>query len=523
MPAEISETSSPDLRTALAASEAENALLIEESLDRLELAAEDKDWRIASLVLEQEFSRTGLEAIARNCQLMAIASPMIKRGVQLRTGWVWGQGVSIQARAADDKDGAQDVNAVVQTFLDDAGNKRSFTSAEARVQCERTLATEGNWLLAFFPDPLTGHVQVRTLPFGEIVDKYTNPDDRAQDWFFLRQYSETVVEAGTRPGTMRRRSQTRRVFHPALGFRPAQRPDSIDNIPIEWDQPVLHVAVNRPDGWKWGVPDVYAALPWARAYEGFLTDWARLVKALSKFAWKLTGDRGSKVQRVAERARVAAVAGGIPPLTGGSDAGQMAAIGPGVNLEAIPKTGATIDSESGRPLAAMVAAALGLSVVELLADPGVTGARAVAETLDKPEVLEMGMRQEVWRSVIQTVCGYVVEQSALAPQGPLKGAMVTDETGQDRLILAGETEATIEVTFPAIDDLDPKAWVDAIVAAAGTEKLPDVWVVKQLLRVLGEQHVDEVVEEMLDEDGNFVDPGVARAAAAIAAQRKQAA
>lgn len=518
----VTETSQ-DLRTALAASESMNALLIEESLDRLELAAEDKDWRVAGLVLEQEFSRQGLTAITRNCQLMTIASPLIKRGVQIRTGYVWGQGVTVQALATSDDDGSQDVNAVLQDFLDDPGNKRAFTSAEAHVQCERTLATDGNWLLAFFPDPTDGRVQVRTLPFGEVIDKFTNPDDREQDWFFLREYTETVIESGYRPGTLRRRKQTRRVFHPALGYRPTVRPSTIDDIPVEWDQPVLHVAVNRPAGWKWGVPDVYAALPWARAYEGFLTDWARLVKALSKFAWRLTGDRASKAQKAADRARATALPVGVPSIGGASDAGQMVGMGPGVNLEAIPKTGATIDSESGRPLAAIVAAALGLSVVELLADPGVTGARAVAETLDKPEVLEMGMRQELWASVIQTVSSYVIEQAVRAPRGPLQGTVTDDGAGRVRIELAGDVETTVEVTFPPIDDLDPKAWVDAIVAAASTEKLPDVWVVKQLLRVLGEQDVDEVVKDMLDDEGNFIDPGIRRAAAAIADQRKQAA
>lgn len=515
----VAETS--ELRTALAASESMTALLIEESLDRLELAADDKDWRIAGLVLEQEFSRAGLSTITRNCQLMAIASPLIKRGVQIRTGYIWGQGVDIQARGGEKDE--QDVNAVVQSFLDDEGNQRSFTSAEAHVQNERTLATEGNWFLAFFPDPTTGRVQVRTLPFAEIVDKFTNPDDRSRDWFFLREYSETVIEAGTRPGTLRRRMQTRRVFHPALGYRPTAKPKTIDNIPVEWDQPVLHVAVNRPDGWKWGVPDVYAALPWARAYEGFLSDWARLMKALSKFAWRLTGDRGSRVQRAADKIRATVVPTDVPPV-GQSTAGQGFAAGPGVNLEAIPKSGATIDSDSGRPLAAVVAGALGLSVVELLADPGVTGARAVAVTLDKSEVLEMGMRQEVWASVIKTVTGYVIQQAATTPQGPLRGTMKPDALGRERLVLTGDIEPTVEVTFPPLDDLDPKSWVDAIVAAEGTGVLPPEWVVKQLLRVLGERDVDEVLEEMLDDEGNFVDPNIERAAAAIARQRdKQAA
>jgi hypothetical protein len=510
------------LREELTAERSLNALMVEENLDRLELAAEDRDWRVAGMVLEQEFTRTGLSAISRNCQLMAIASPLVKRGVQIRTGYIWGQGITIQGRAGADAD--QDVNAVVQDFLDDPGNKRVLASAAARERCERVLATDGNWFVAFFTDPKTGRVWVRSVPFAEIQDKYTDPNDREQDQFFLREWSETVVENGTLPGTLRRRTQTRRVFHPALGYRPAPRDrvPSINGIPVEWDTPILHVAVNRPDGWKWGVPDVYAALPWARAYEGFLTDWARLVKSLSKFAWRLTGDRASKAQKAADKIRAAGPTYSIDPLSGNSQAGQASVGGPGVMLEAIPKAGATIDADSGRPLAAMVAAALGLTVVELLADPGVTGARAVAETLDKPTILEMGMRQQMWADVTATICQYVVTAAVEAPQGPLKGTVTTDPySGRPVTQLAGDVDATVLVEFPDLNELDPITLVNAIVAADGTGKMPPLETLRMLLVALGVEDIDEVIESVTDEQGNFIDPGIEAAAAAVANQRNQ--
>lgn len=522
MTLQVTETTTPDtdrLRIELAA-EQEHVDLLEEALSDLELAAEDRGWRVAGMELDREFSREGLTAVIRNCSVMAIASPLIKRGLQLRVGYIWGQGIDVAARAGDGAD--QDVNAVIQGFWDDPSNQVALTSPEAQENLERRLGKQGNVIFTFFPDPLTGRVQVRVTPFEEIGDKIANPEDRDETWFFFRTYTATVIEAGYSGGT-RKRTETRRVLHPALGYWPATRPRSIDGLPVLWDQPMLHVSVNRPEGAKWGVPDVYAALPWARAYEGFLTDWARLVKALSKFAWRLTGDKSSKARRAAQQ-----VAAAIPaPAAAGRDAlnpgpvGAVAAGGPGVHLEAIPKSGATVDSGSGRPLASMVAAALGVSVVDLLADPGVTGARAVAETLDKPVVLEMNGRRRLWASVLQTILGYVIDQAIRAPRGPLRGTVVRDpRTGRETITLAGDVERSVVVDWPDLNDLDPLALVEAIVAADGTGKMPPVETARLLMQALGVEDVDELLDEMTDEDGNWIDPEASAGQAAVDAYRR---
>lgn len=482
---------------------AENHIeLLEESYADLALAAEDQGWTRLGADAEREFDRQGLGQIARNCRVMAIASPTIKRGLGLRGGYVWGQGVQVAAR--DD-----DVNEVVQAFWDDPSNRAAFTSSQAQEENERALGTDGNFFLAFFTHPIVGKVQVRSTPFDEITDVITNPEDRDEPWFYLRQYTTTVYERGY-TGLTRSRRETRRVLHPALGYRPAVRPKSIDGVAVEWDVPILHVPVNRLDGWKFGVPDAYAALPWARAYEGFLTDWAKIVKALSKFAWRLTGDKASKVRRAASAA--AAATQHLQPAAG-SGAGQAAAYGPGVSLEAIPKSGATIDSESGKPLAAMVAAALGLPVTMLLADPGVTGARAVAETLDTPTENEFGLRQKLWASVIQTVTSYVIDQAVKARRGPLAGTVTRDEFGREVVTLAGDLERTVEVKFPPLSETDPVKLLGAIVEAEGTragQAMPLV-MARLILQALGVDDIDELLapgSELVDEDGNFRDPDV---------------
>ncbi|WP_193613151.1 hypothetical protein [Nocardioides lijunqiniae] len=509
MTLELTE-SQPDvghLLVELGAEREMNDLLVE-ALSDLELAAEDKGWRVASMELDREFSREGLDSVIRNCSVMAIASPLIKRGLQLRTGYVWGQGVTVAARAGEGAD--QNVNAVVQAFWDDDSNKKALTSPEAQERLERKLGTQGQVIFTFFPDPLTGRVQVRTTPLSEVRDSVSNPDDRDDVWFYFRTYEVFIIEAGYAMGSTRRRKETRRVLHPAIGHWPTSRPRSIDGIPVLWDQPMLHVKVNEPDHGKWGIPDAYAALPWARAYEGFLTDWARLVKALSKFAWRLSGDKSSKARRAAETMRAALPrpsTHGLPDPSGEGGVGQVAASGPGTSLEAIPKSGATIDSGSGRPLAAMVAAGLGVSVVDLLADPGVTGARAVAETLDKPVILEMNGRRGLWGSVLQQILSYVIDQSVKAPRGPLKGSTVRDtRTGKETITLTGDVERTVTVEWPALNELDPVKLVHAIVEADSTGKLPPLETARQLMNALGVKDVDELLDDMTDDDGNWIDP-----------------
>jgi len=480
--------------------EQSNTEFLAESIAQLELALEDADWQRLIVRAQIEFTREGLRTATELSRLMAIANPLLKRGLAIRTAYVWSGGVSISARDAGD-DGEQDLNAVVQDFLDDPLNKVAFTGTEARQSMERFgLGTDGNVFLALWTNPLTGRVQVRQLPWDEIDDKITNPEDKADVWFFLRCWEAQEVNQTTGEIEVRQR----KAYYPALGFRPARRPRSINEIEVVWDAPVRHVKVNVPDGWKFGIGDAYAALPWTRAYKEFLEDWAKVVKALSRFAWQAKTP-GSKAAKVREAVKTPP---STSPRTGAPlDAGATAVTSPNIMLEAISKSGATIDSESGRPIAAMVAAALDVPVTMLLGDPGTVGARATAETLDKPTELTMDLRRDLWKEVHADVLSYVIDQAIKAPRGPLKGTVRRDpETGGEIITLAGGQDRTLDINFQDLSEPDMKSVVDAIVAADGTMKLPPLVIARLLLEALGVSDVDEILEELTDEDGNWVDP-----------------
>jgi len=453
-----------------------------ENLARLQLMYEDSGWESLTAAGRTDFTRDGLARNAELCRVMFVANPLMKRGLGIRASYVFGQGVEINARD-------EDVDAVVQDFLDDEGNLDAVTGAQARAGLENDLGTDGNVFLAHFTNPLTGRVKVRPLPFDEIAEIITEPGDKTTHWFYRRRWVETTLTSTF--GSVQRE---REALYPALKYQPLTKPKQYAGVDVYWEAPVLHVKVNPTGSKVWGVGDGFAALPWCRSYKEFLEDWATLCRALSRIAFRASSSKAkaSQVQRA-----------GLQNLNA-MGAGSSVSLGEGQTLEAVPKTGATLDSESGRPLAAMAAAALGVPVTILLADPGVTGARATAETLDLPTRLEMLGRQEVWAQAYRSSCGYVIEQAVIAPRGPLKGTVVRD--GDRLLVDLGEKDATVEVVWPDLSEIPLDILMSALEKADGMGVLPRVEVLKLVLRALGIRDIDDILDAMTDENGNLIEP-----------------
>lgn len=470
--------------------------LLQESLIDLERSLVDPGWMRLTAQYEREFTPEGLRQMRAICRVFATAHPLIKRALSLRVAYVWSQGVEIAARANGKKRREQDVHAVVSVFLTDPGNERAFTGGAARERLERCLGTDGEFFPTMFTRPTTGEVQVRVVGADEITDIICNPQDRSEPWYYRRVWVQCVLNPDGQTV-----DQPMEQFHPALDYRPKNKPKKFGQIPVVWDAPMMHVKVNDLEGWQRGVPDAYAAVDWARAYKEFLEDWARLVKSLSRFAWRLTA-KGSTRQQA--KTRLAAA----PPrdIHGNpNDVGAAAITPPDQIFEAIPKSGATIDSESGKPLAAMIAAALDVPLTMLLADPGQTGARAVAETLDQPTELAMGQRRGLWTDVYQRILRFAITEAVRAPDGPLKGQILVDAYGRETTKLGGNTTADIQIDWPDMDS-DPDKVISSIVAASSTGTIPPEEVARLLLTALGVKNVEEMVDAMTGDDGEFLWP-----------------
>ncbi|WP_409482749.1 hypothetical protein [Arsenicicoccus dermatophilus] len=493
----------PEQATATIEVPAHELAQMEHRLEELEEAAADAErslrvdeqgWSLLSggpgdrapITREKLLDRAAL------ARVMAVADPLIRRAVTLRAAYVWGAGPTI---AADDPD----VDDVVQMFLTD--QEATYSGAQAREARERAFATDGTYCVALPTNPADGRVQARRVPVADIIQVISNPDDRDDPWFYKRRVtsSRMTLTPGRDTVTATTRDTVTHVWHPALGVTYSRsKPTSIDGDHIDWDTPILMAKVNQVDGLDYGLPDTYAALSWAQGYRDFLTDWAKLVKALSKFAFQATS-KGSKAGQT--RAALA------PATVEGAPVGQTMITSEGQRFEAIGKSGATIDSNSGRPLAAMVAAALDVPVTMLLADPGVTGARATAETLDRPLEEVLGRRRELHASIDRRVLDWAVQSSMRAPGGALRGTPTVDPvTGRERYVLTGDVSDAIDVDFPPISKPDLAVLMQAINTADATGKLPPLEITKLLIRALEIDGGEEIIDDITDENGDWVDP-----------------
>jgi hypothetical protein len=477
--------------------------LYQERLAELELALEDNTWARLSGENDREFSRDGLRKIGRLARSYWIKHPLIKRAVAIKTNYVFGQGVAITAEDST-------VNAAIQSFLWNPKNRAEMTSHQAMVAKEAELEIEGNLLFALFTNRSTGAVLVRSIPFCEIDERISNPEDAKDPWYYRRCY-----QVG---------NEAKVVYYPDWRHNPTVKPASMNGHPIAWDVPVYHVSINRLGDMTWGISDLYAAIDWAKAYKDFLTDWATIVRAYSRFAWQLN-TKGGKTGIAAAKTRLNTTVGVGDQAERNPPAAMASTFiaGEGTSMTPIKTAGATTSAEDGRRLLLMVCAATGIS--EHYFGDGANGNMASTRSMERPMELMFLERQQFWSDTFGAILDYVIDQAAIAPNGrlPLGGTRI-DEYGEKTVELAinpdtGEVLSRhFDISFPDFTQPDSKTKIDAIIAAstldgkdlAGTIDLKTIS--RMVLEALGEDDIDEMLAKMFPEDqGTPMDHGVAEA------------
>lgn len=493
----------PDQLAEQLAIETANRGLLEERLVELELALDSEGWDALGVDGDRALSRDAIVRIARLCRLNAIKNPLIRRAVKARTAYTFGEGVT---ESVPGDDAAQ---AWLADHQDDRGNRRSFFSHTAAVELDRDLQCDGNVFIVLFTDPASGRVRVRPVALTEVTDIIFDPNDRAHPWYYRRETWTSVVDFGSGRVVPVRQVE----WHPALWHEPvpADRPDRIGGHQVRWDAPIVHMAADSSSEQVWGIPELFAALDWAKAYKTFLEDWATLVRSLSRFAFKLT----------APGRKQAAARAGLAGPTGGPVAGSDAVLPAGYNLEAIPKTGATVAADDGRQLRLMVAAAVDLPDTILSGDAD-QGNRATAETLDRPTELAMTERQRRHGDIRADVCTWILASGIRAGQIP--GAVTID--GDNVAVVDGTGEPyVVQVSWPPILQPDIAGTIDAVITAATLGGHPDAGTIptealsRRLLTVLGFERVDDLLDDLAtkaDRAGLAGDREVTEALAQIA-------
>lgn len=358
----------------------ENEMLKESyaSMAQAILDFDDKGWSgLGGTATENGFNLTDLKNAAGKIRESSEGNPLLKRGSALRSSYVFGRGVTFSQN-----------NTVlpprVQRFIDDPINQDVLFSPEAQAINERSHFTDGQ----FFILGNTSTKRLQRIPFIEITGVVTNPDDPEDAWYYRRSWTRKAQDLGSGSG----QDQQMEMWYPVDTYQPrnGRYVARIENQKVDVTYRMFTSRVNRRAGRIWGTPDAFPALPWAHAYNEFLKDGSRMLKALSMFAWQLKSKTKNGVTNAA-----AAIAS---PNT----AGSTAVLGADMELSSMPR-GSSINLNDGRPLGSMVASALEVSVVALLSDPGTSGAYGTAQTLDVPTLKAMEARQQVWTQFYKRV------------------------------------------------------------------------------------------------------------------------
>lgn len=480
-----------ELYGKMAFTEHSNNELLQERIAELELALDDVGYeRIGDSNFDKQFTKASIDKIAAMARVYWLKNPLIKRAVATQANYVFGQGVDVVA--AD-----EDVQTVVDAFMEDSKNRTELTGEQAMLTKETELQVTSNLFFTFFTDPLNGATRVRTIPLSEITRIIYNPDDSKEPWYYYRQWQQPKE-----PGSQK--YEMHQAMYPDINYMPkGGLPKHFNGIEVMALNPVYHVKTNCLSDMEYGVSEIYAAIDWAKAYKDFLEDWYTIVKSLSKFAWKATSKSGATGMAQAKQVLEGAINGGSNPMNSDlpGQAAQVWMSSDNFDLAPMPKSGATVAVDDGRRALLMVCAATGI-YEHYFGDPS-TGNLATAKAMEQPMLLMFQERQELWTDVFNTILGYVINQSALKPGGKLRGVMSFNDYGESYVDM-GDTDRSVDVKFPPILQEDVNERIDAIVKSvtlsgqtpANTIDLKTA--TTQMLTALGED--TDIVDKLFPDD-----------------------
>ena len=334
------------------------------------LSIEDEGWSLLGVqrTVGDAFTIEQLQLLAEKLTEKTDGNPLLKRGFGLRTSYIFGRGVEIDGFSSRR----------IESLVMDPQNQSALFSAEAMIINERSNFTAGQFFI--LGDNNTKKLQ--RIPFKEITGWVSDPDNVEIIRYIRRSWSR--IDISGNPTLLQE-------WYPVDTYTVTARIPKIQGQPVNYTKTMFPFMVNKRSGNPWGVPDAFAAYPWAYAYNEYLKDGSRILKSLSMFAWQLKSRTKTGATNAA--ATIATT----------KQAGSTAVLGADMELSALPRVSNSVDLSNGKPLAAMVAAALEVSVVALMSDPGTSGAYGVAQTLDVPTTKAMQARQRLWELYLERI------------------------------------------------------------------------------------------------------------------------
>lgn len=349
---------------------------LKESMTDLVTFVEDLNWeKIGGWDETKGFNLKAIQENADRLQPFATVNPTIKKGLNARIGYIWSRGVSFENEP--------------KRMVNNVRNKQTVFSKTAQWRMEMQLATAGNlWALR---NKRTDEISF--IPVDEIGGFVTEPRDRSRVLYWMHSYTD--VSKNFRTGI--EEAKTIEVFYPAYD-NTTSRVNQIDGIPVDRNFEVVHVAANRQEGWTLGVPDLLAAMFWAKGHKELFEAGISYVKAQGRFASKVvsktTSGANTTAARLADQPR-------RDPNTGQVlDASGTAVMSGGLDYQLMGKMSGGVDFDAFDPVAGLIAVGLGVPRDVIL---GVSASEEVS--LEASVVDEINMRRDLWDNFFLALFG----------------------------------------------------------------------------------------------------------------------
>lgn len=347
---------------------ANNEVLAESysALARATLEFDDKGWSPLNQLSDNAIRLEDVKTISKQARRQAASNPILKRGAMLRASYVFGRGFKMSQAG-------NPLAPRFQKIIEDPINQQVLFSESACKKNERALFTDGNFFVRYD----RRNRKFSRVPLDEIAGWATDPDDPEMIRYYLREYQ--VRQPVTDPYNSYL-AETKKVWYPVdYVENPVAR---INDIPVDKNMVIIDSKSNDETGGLWGVPDALPALPWSWAYSEYLKDGSKMLKALSSIAWQVKTKSQKGGANISSK------------LVSNKEVAATAVTGADIEMNAMPRNN-SVDLNTGRPLAAMAATAMEVSVDALLSGPGAEGGGGT-QVLDQSTLNAAYARQGNW-------------------------------------------------------------------------------------------------------------------------------
>ncbi len=361
------------------------SLRVEEQLSNLTLMLDSQGWVDLTAYPEDGPTLAQVQEAGRKLRSLTGLNSPIGAGARLRHAYVWEGGIHHDGIPGARQGRGTNVRAIIA----DPVNQANFFGAAARERQEKACYTNGHYFV-IGEEARNGRggragtpKRLRNLPLYQITAAYVNPDDPTEVWAVRRSWSKDGLQSNSGVVGVDGSLEHEWIWMYAhRDMRPASIKYNGSDEPVQRNKVLFMEQVNRLDGWTWGLPDAIAAMAWADQHRRGVLNGLKMQEALATLAFKLKAQSAAGANAAAVKVQSNTAKGGTAAMVDGMDVAALSTAGRGYDFDSL------------RPVLALVAAAIDVSVVALSSDPGAAGSSyGSAQTLDAPTRLRMMARR----------------------------------------------------------------------------------------------------------------------------------